>query len=87
LLIPFYASAISDREKQEAAAAGLIETVTCRFRSLGCIPCTGAVASNAKSVDDIIAEVIHARRSERENRIIDLGSDAAMEQKKKEGYF
>ena len=59
----------------------------CRFRSLGCIPCTGAVESDATDVDGIIAEVLAARRSERENRIIDLTSDSSMEQKKREGYF
>ncbi len=60
---------------------------TCRFRSLGCIPCTGAVESTATDIDAIIAEVVAARRSERENRIIDLTSDSSMEQKKREGYF
>ncbi len=64
-----------------------VEEVSCRFRSLGCIPCTGAVRSQAKTIDDIIAEVAAARKSERENRVIDLTSDSSMEQKKKEGYF
>lgn len=64
-----------------------IKEVACRFRSLGCIPCTGAVKSEATTIDDIIQEVIDARRSERENRIIDLTSDSSMEQKKREGYF
>jgi sulfate adenylyltransferase subunit 2 len=63
------------------------ETLMCRFRSLGCIPCTGAVASTALTIDDIIAEVRTARKSERENRVIDLTSDSSMEMKKKEGYF
>ncbi len=64
-----------------------IETVNCRFRSLGCSPCTGAIESKANSLDDIIADVTGARRSERENRIIDGTSDSSMEDKKKEGYF
>ena len=64
-----------------------IHEVNCRFRSLGCIPCTGAIRSNATCIDDIIQEVIDAHRSERENRIIDLTSDSSMEQKKREGYF
>lgn len=63
------------------------ELCLCRFRSLGCIPCTGAVASTATTVDEIIAELGRTRKSERENRIIDLTSDSSMEQKKKEGYF
>jgi len=64
-----------------------IKELPCRFRSLGCIPCTGAIKSTAKDIDDIIQEVIDARKSERENRIIDLTSDSSMEQKKREGYF
>lgn len=62
-------------------------TMQCRFRSLGCMPCTGAVESEAKDLDAIIAEAKLARKSERENRVIDLGSDSSMEQKKREGYF
>ncbi len=64
-----------------------VKTIPCRFRSLGCIPCTGAVRSEATDIDGIIQEVVEARRSERENRIIDLTSDSSMEQKKREGYF
>jgi sulfate adenylyltransferase subunit 2 len=64
-----------------------VQTLMCRFRSLGCIPCTGAIPSTATTIDEIIAEVQQARRSERENRIIDLSSDSSMEQKKREGYF
>ena len=64
-----------------------VEIASCRFRSLGCMPCTGAVRSTATTVDEIIAELQQVKKSERENRLIDLGSDAAMEQKKKEGYF
>ncbi len=58
-----------------------------RFRSLGCMPCTGAVESDVTTIDGIIEEAKLARKSERENRVIDLGSDSSMEQKKKEGYF
>ncbi len=64
-----------------------IEKVMCRFRSLGCSPCTGAVRSKARTIDDIILEVEEACKSERENRIIDLTTDSSMEDKKKEGYF
>ena len=62
-------------------------TMVCRFRSLGCIPCTGAVRSSAATLDAIVAEVAGARKSERENRVIDNTGDSSMEQKKKEGYF
>jgi sulfate adenylyltransferase subunit 2 len=64
-----------------------VEKIMCRFRSLGCSPCTGAVRSNARTIDDIILEVEEASKSERENRIIDLTTDSSMEDKKKEGYF
>jgi sulfate adenylyltransferase subunit 2 len=61
--------------------------VMCRFRSLGCMPCTGAIRSTATQIDDIIDELRIAKRSERENRVIDLSSDSSMEDKKREGYF
>ncbi len=64
-----------------------VREINCRFRSLGCIPCTGALESNATTIDELIIEVAAARKSERENRVIDQTSDSSMEQKKKEGYF
>ena len=63
------------------------QRILCRFRTLGCSPCTGAVRSSARTVDEIIVELEHARRSERTTRIIDFDSDGSMEQKKREGYF
>ena len=63
------------------------QVMSCRMRSLGCVPCTGAIRSNARSVADIIAEMISFRRSERENRVIDHDEDGSMETKKREGYF
>ncbi len=85
ILIPV--SAVSVDNDAPAGRREETHTVSCRFRSLGCIPCTGAVPSEATTVDDILIEVIRAKKSERENRVIDLSSDAAMEEKKKEGYF
>jgi len=79
ILIPVSADYAGDRKN--------VKKVLCRFRSLGCIPCTGAIASSATTIDDIIAEVKAAKKSERENRVIDLTSDSSMEQKKKKGYF
>jgi sulfate adenylyltransferase subunit 2 len=64
----------------------IAESVMCRFRTLGCSPCTGAVYSNATTIEEIVAESAIATRSERETRIIDHGSNS-MEDKKKEGYF
>jgi len=60
--------------------------VMSRFRTLGCMPCTGAVRSHATTIDEIVIEAAAAKRSERETRIIDHGSNS-MEDKKKEGYF
>jgi len=64
-----------------------VERLSVRFRSLGCYPCTGAVASHARNGADIIAELTVARQSERGTRIIDHDQDGSMEQKKREGYF
>ena len=61
--------------------------VKCRMRSLGCVPCTGAIRSDADTVPQIIAEMLSFRRSERENRAIDHDEEGSMEMKKREGYF
>ncbi len=63
------------------------QTLSCRMRSLGCVPCTGAIRSQADSVPKIIEEMFSFRRSERENRVIDHDQEGSMEQKKREGYF
>jgi sulfate adenylyltransferase subunit 2 len=63
------------------------QIVTCRMRSLGCVPCTGAIRSEANTVPKIIEEMISFRRSERENRAIDHDEEGSMELKKREGYF
>jgi len=61
--------------------------VKCRMRSLGCVPCTGAIRSEADTVPKIIEEMVSFRRSERENRAIDHDEEGSMELKKREGYF
>jgi sulfate adenylyltransferase subunit 2 len=58
-----------------------------RFRTLGCYPLSGAVESTASTVPEIIQEMMLARNSEREGRIIDFDEEGSMEQKKREGYF
>jgi sulfate adenylyltransferase subunit 2 len=58
-----------------------------RFRTLGCYPLTGAIESSADSLAEIIQEMIVARTSEREGRVIDHDAPSSMEQKKQEGYF
>ena len=63
------------------------QMVMCRMRSLGCSPCTGAIRSEADTIDKIIDEMKLVRRSERENRVIDHDQEGSMEIKKREGYF
>ena len=58
-----------------------------RFRTLGCYPLTGAVESTADSLEAVIAEMLVARTSERQGRVIDQDPGASMEKKKQEGYF
>jgi len=58
-----------------------------RFRTLGCYPLTGAIESTAATPAEIVAELHNARQSERQGRIIDDDEEAAMERKKREGYF
>lgn len=58
-----------------------------RFRTLGCWPLTGAVESTATDVVGIVTELLAARSSERQGRLVDAASHASMERKKREGYF
>ena len=58
-----------------------------RFRTLGCYPLTGAVESDARTLPEIIQEMLVARTSERQGRVIDKDQGASMEKKKQEGYF
>jgi len=70
-------------EDGEAAVGRMV-----RFRTLGCYPLSGAVESNAASVEDIIAEMLASSVSERQGRAIDRDAgSASMEKKKQEGYF
>jgi len=58
-----------------------------RFRTLGCYPLTGAIESDATTLDAIIAEMKASTTSERQGRLIDSDESASMEKKKREGYF
>jgi sulfate adenylyltransferase subunit 2 len=58
-----------------------------RFRTLGCYPLTGAIESDADSVEAIIREMRVSVTSERQGRAIDHDTAASMEKKKQEGYF
>ncbi len=58
-----------------------------RFRTLGCYPLSGAIESEASTIEDVVAEMQTARVSERQGRLIDTDEAASMEKKKREGYF
>jgi len=58
-----------------------------RFRTLGCYPLTGAIESDADTLEAVISEMSRSRVSERQGRLIDNDEPAAMERKKREGYF
>jgi sulfate adenylyltransferase subunit 2 len=60
---------------------------TVRFRTLGCYPLSGAIESDADTLAAVIREVLLARNSERQGRVIDHDSTGSMERKKQEGYF
>ena len=64
-----------------------VERTAVRFRTLGCQLCTGAVPSEADTLEKIIEETMVARNSEREHRAVDQDREGSMEEKKREGYF
>jgi sulfate adenylyltransferase subunit 2 len=63
-----------------------VETLSVRFRTLGCYPLTGADESTADTLPAVIREMLLAKSSERQGRMVDDGA-ASMERKKQEGYF
>lgn len=73
-----------DRMPLEEGETPMMKKV--RFRTLGCYPLTGAVESNAETLEEIVQEMLLTTTSERQGRIID-GDNASMEDKKKDGYF
>lgn len=76
-----------DDERMPLSDQGLLEERMVRFRTLGCYPLTGAVESNATSLEDVVREILTARTSERQGRMIDKDEAGSMEKKKREGYF
>ena len=76
-----------DDDRMRIPAGQSPERRMIRFRTLGCYPLTGAIESNATSLEAIVAEMIAARTSERGGRLIDRESASSMEKKKREGYF
>jgi sulfate adenylyltransferase subunit 2 len=76
-----------DDERMPLLPGEVEETRMVRFRSLGCYPLSAAIESDASTLDDIVAEMLAARTSERSGRLIDSDEAASMEKKKREGYF
>jgi sulfate adenylyltransferase subunit 2 len=76
-----------DDERMPLGPNDLVEERLVRFRTLGCYPLTGAIESDAATLEEIVAEMIAARTSERQGRLIDADETSSMEKKKKGGYF
>lgn len=76
-----------DDERMPIEESDVIKEEMVRFRTLGCYPLTGAVSSNATTLEEIIKEMLLSRTSERQGRVIDNDSAGSMEKKKIEGYF
>jgi len=74
-----------DRMPEELRKKSFMKKI--RFRTLGCYPLTGAVESNADTIEKIVEEMMLVTKSERTTRVIDFDQEASMEQKKREGYF
>ena len=64
-----------------------VQTMKVRFRTLGCYPLSGAIESEAETLEAIIEEMLLAKTSDRQGRLIDHDSSGSMEEKKREGYF
>ncbi len=78
---------LRDDERLQLKPGEEIQERMVRFRTLGCYPLTGAIESNADSLEAIIGEMLTARTSERQGRLIDRDEAGSMEMKKREGYF
>jgi len=76
-----------DDDRMKLQPGETIEEKMVRFRTLGCYPLTGAIESDADTLPAIVREMLIARTSERQGRLIDRDESASMEKKKREGYF
>jgi len=76
-----------DDERMPIGEGESVESRSVRFRTLGCYPLSGGVASTASTLDEVIAETLASTSSERQGRLIDIDGAASMERKKQEGYF
>ena len=78
---------VVDDERMRLNPGETTEVRTVRFRTLGCYPLSGAIDSQAATLDAVIAEMRASRSSERQGRLIDRDQAGSMERKKQEGYF
>ena len=78
---------LADDERMPQELRAKAEMMMVRFRTLGCYPLTGAVKSEADTIEKIVEEIMVITKSERTTRVIDFDQEASMEQKKREGYF
>jgi sulfate adenylyltransferase subunit 2 len=78
---------VRDDDRLPLQANEAAQDMIVRFRTLGCYPLTGAIESNASTVEEVLSEMLASTVSEREGRLIDADETASMERKKREGYF
>ena len=78
---------MKDDERMQLRPGEAVENRMVRFRTLGCYPLTGAIESDADTLEAIVGEMLTARTSERQGRLIDRDEAGSMEKKKREGYF
>jgi sulfate adenylyltransferase subunit 2 len=78
---------VDDEPRMRLRAGEIVETMTVRFRTLGCWPVTAAVESEATDLNSVVRETLAASGSERQGRISDGEDGGSLEQKKREGYF
>jgi sulfate adenylyltransferase subunit 2 len=78
---------LADDNRMPAELAAKAQMRMVRFRTLGCYPLTGAIESEADTIEKIVEEMMTVKVSERTTRVIDFDQEGSMEQKKREGYF
>ncbi|HOX25709.1 MAG TPA: sulfate adenylyltransferase subunit CysD [Candidatus Krumholzibacteria bacterium] len=76
-----------DDDRMPLEPGEVVQQRKVRFRTLGCYPLTGAIESEAATIEDIVQEMLLATTSERQGRVIDYDGASSMEEKKKDGYF
>jgi sulfate adenylyltransferase subunit 2 len=78
---------LQDDDRMKLNSGEVVQYKKVRFRTLGCYPLTGAIESEAETIDQIVREMLLTTTSERQGRVIDFDNKASMEEKKIEGYF